>query len=94
MRPIIFLILISNCAAASAAVTCEQLAGIAVTAQRLRDQGGTLASVLAEADKLKADDKFTAREIDRIKDVAETAYGSGSRMPLDLMKECKQKLAR
>ena len=94
MRPIVFMILILNCAAAPAALTCEQLAGIAVTAQRLRDEGGTLASVLAEADKLKADDKFTAQEIDRIKDVAETAYGSGSRMPLDLVKECKEKQKR
>ena len=83
-----------NCAAASAAVTCEQLANVAVTAQQLRDQGYSLAAVLAEADKLEASDKLTAAEIDRIRDVVEQAYKGSIRTPLDILQECKGKLPR
>ena len=83
-----------NCAVASAAVTCEQLAGIAVSTQQMRDQGYSLAEVLAEADKLKASDKFTGPDLERIKDVVDQAFKAGTRMPLDLLKECKDKLPR
>ena len=82
------------CAAASATVTCEQLANIAVMAQQLRDQGYPLAAVLAEADKLEASDKLTAAEIDRIRNVVEQAYLGSIRAPLDILQECKDKLPR
>ena len=79
--------------AAGGAVTCEQFADIAFTTQQLRDQGHTLQAVLAEADKLESSGKFTADELDRIKDVVETAYKS-VRSPLEVLQQCKDKLPR
>ena len=75
-------------------MTCEQLASIAVTTQQLRDQGNSLADVLAEVDKLESTNKFTGPDLERIKDVAGQAFSGGSRMPLDLLKECKDKRPR
>ena len=75
-------------------MTCEQLANIAVTAQQLRDQGYSLAAVLAEADKLEASDKLTAAELDRIKDVVEQAFKGSIRTPLDILQQCRDKLPR
>jgi len=79
--------------AASGVVTCEQLADIAFTTQQLRDQGHSLQAVLAEADKLESSKKFTADELDRIKDVVEMAFKS-IRSPLEVLQECKDKLRR
>ena len=92
MRLIASLILGFHCAVA-AAVTCEQLANIAYTTQQLRDQGHSLAVVLAEAGKLGSSGKFTRAELDRIKDVVEDAFKS-IRSPLEVLQECKDKLPR
>ena len=92
-RLILFLALGFRCVAAPAAVTCEQLADIAFTAQQLRDEGHSLQTVLAEAAKLESSKKFTADELDRIKDVVETAFKS-IRSPLEVLQDCKEKLAR
>jgi hypothetical protein len=92
-RLILFLALGFRCVAAPAAVTCEQLASIALTAQQLRDQGHSLQTVLAEADKLESSKKFTADELERIKGVVETAFKS-IRSPLEVLQECKDKLPR
>jgi hypothetical protein len=93
VRLILFLALGFRCVAAPAAVTCEQLADIALTAQQLRDQGNSLQTVLAEAGKLESSKKFTADELDRIKDVVETAFKS-IRSPLEVLQECKDKRPR
>ncbi len=79
--------------AAGAAVTCEQFGDIAFATQQLRDQGNSLQMVLAEADKLELSKKFTADELDRIKDVVGIAYKS-IRSPLEVFQECKDKLPR
>ncbi len=79
--------------AAGAAVTCEQFADIAFAAQQLRDQGNSLQMVLAEADKLELSKKFTADDLDRIKDVVAIAFKS-IRSPLEVFQECKDKLPR
>jgi carbonic anhydrase len=60
-----------HCGAVSAAITCEQLATIAYTTQKLRDQGTPLAAVLTEADKLQASNQFTAAEMEQIRTVVE-----------------------
>jgi esterase/lipase len=93
VRLILFLALGFRCVAAPAAVTCEQLADIAFSTQQLRDQGHSLQMVLAEADKLESSKKFTADELDRIKDVVVTAFKS-IRSPLEVLQECKDKLPR
>jgi hypothetical protein len=79
--------------AAGGVVTCEQLADIAFATQQLRDQGHSLQTVLAEADKLESSRKFTAAELDRIKGVVETAFKS-IRSPLEVLQECKDKVRR
>ena len=94
MRLIVCLVLGLNAAVASAAVTCEQLASIATTTQQLRDKGGTLAEVLAEADQLKSSKKLTEPELERVKDVVEQAYTGSIRTPLEILQECKDKLRR
>ena len=91
-RLVLFLALGYHCAAA-AAVTCEQLAGIAYTTQQLRDQGQSLQAVLAEADKLKSSGKFTAGELERIRGVVDTAF-RGGRSPLEVLQDCKDGLPR
>lgn len=82
-----------NCALAGAAVTCEQLAELAVATQQLRDQGYSLPVVLAEADKLESSGKFTGPELERIRDVVEQAF-KGMRSPLQILQECKDKYLR
>lgn len=93
MRVVAFLVLGFNCAVAAAAVTCEQLADIAYATQQLRDDGHSLATVLAEADKLESSGKFTAAELDRIRDVVEKAF-KRAQSPLEVLQECKDKLPR
>ena len=82
-----------NCALAGSAVTCEQLAEVAVATQQLRDQGYSLQVVLAEADKLELSGKFTGPELARIRDVVEQAF-KGMRSPLEILQECKDKILR
>src|SRR5690242_4349418 len=72
------------CGAASAALTCEQLANIAYTTQQLRDQGNSLASVMAEADKLEASKQVTAMELQQIKAVVEESFKS-TRSPTEVL---------
>jgi hypothetical protein len=81
------------CAAASAAVTCGQLAAIGVTTQQLRDQGYSLAVVLGEVDKLEASDKFTVAEMRRLRATAEQAF-NGARSPREVTQECMEKEKR
>ncbi len=89
VRLIVYLAFGLNCAVASAAVTCDQLANIAFTTEQLRNQGYSLPVVLAEADKLESSDRFTVAELDRIKGVVERVF-NGSRSSLEILRECKE----
>ena len=91
LRILVPVILAVGPALAAAAVTCEQLANTAVAAQQLRDQGYSLAEVMAEADKLKTSDKLTAQEVARVKEIVEQAYNGSLRTPLDILQECRDK---
>ena len=70
---------------------CDQLANIAFATQKLRDQGYSLTTVLAEADKLESSNKLTAADIESVKKVVEEAFKSGSRFPLEMLQKCKDK---
>ena len=94
MRPLLFLALAFHCVAVSAALTCEQLAGIAFTTQSLRDQGYSLDTVLAEADKLESSNKLTTAEIANVRSVVDQAFKGGSRVPLEVLRICKEKLQK
>ncbi len=94
MRLVILLVLALNCAVAAAALTCEQLANVAYATQQLRDQGNSLAEVMANADRLKENDKLNDQDLERVRDIVGEAYSGGSRMPLEFLQECKAKQRR
>ncbi len=79
---------------ASAAVTCEQLAEVAFATQKLRDQGYSLTTVLAETDKLEASNKFTAGDLVIIRSIVDKAFKDGGRMPHELLQSCKDQRRR
>lgn len=93
LRRLVLLLALGYHCAAGAALTCEQLANIAYATQQLRNQGQSLQAVLAEADKLESSGKFTAGELERIRDVVDTAF-TGGRSPLEVLQECKDRLPR
>ena len=86
-------VLACHCGAVSAALTCEQLANIAYTTQQLRDQGNSLGSVMAEADKLEASKQITAIELQQIKAVVEESFNS-TRSPTEFLTACRDKQRR
>lgn len=91
MRLLVCLALVIYGAAASAEVTCDQLANVAFATQQLRDQGYSLTVVQGEVDKLDTNNKFSAAEMGRIRDVADQAFKGGTRSPLEILQECKDK---
>ena len=88
MRAILFLASWFFCVAAPAAVTCEQLGNIAQTTEQLRNQGNSLASVLAEADKLEASDKMSKRDIGRVREVIDQTF-KRTYTPLEILQDCR-----
>ena len=93
VRLIIFVVFALQGAAAAAAVSCEQLGDIAYATEQLRNQGESLAAVLAEADKLELSGKFTRDELDLIKGVVDRAFKS-IQSPLEVLQSCRDKLKR
>ena len=94
MRLLVCLALSIYSAAASAEVTCDQLANIAFATQQMRDQGYSLTVVQDEVDKLATNNKFSAAEMARIRDVTDRAFKGGTRSPLEILQECKDKARR
>ena len=94
MRIFVFLVLLIHGATASAEVTCDQLANVAYAAQQLRDQGYSLTVVQGEIDKLQTNNKFSAAELERMRDVADQAFKGGTRSPLEILQECKERARR
>lgn len=94
MRLLVCLALVIYGATASAEVTCDQLANVAYAAQQLRDQGYSLTVVQGEIDKLETNNKFSAAEVGRIRDIADQAFKGGTRSPLEILQECKDKARR
>jgi hypothetical protein len=94
MRLLACFALVIYAAAASAEVTCEQLGNIAFATQQMRDQGYSLPVVQDELDKLQTNNKFSAAEMTRIRDVADQAFKGGTRAPLEILQECKDKARR
>jgi hypothetical protein len=80
-------------APAAAAVSCEQLADIAYATEQLRNQGHSLTTVLAEADKLESSGKFTRDELNLIKAVVDQAFKS-IQSPLEVLQACREKSKR
>ena len=91
MRLLACFVLVIYGAAASAEVTCEQLGNIAYATQQMRDQGYSLPVVQDELEKLQTNNKFSAAEMTRIRDVADQAFKGGTRAPLEILQDCKEK---
>ena len=87
MRKIVFLTLWLTCAAAPAAVTCEQLGNIAQTTEKLRNEGTSLPSLLVDADKLEVSDKLTKQDVGRVREVIEQTFKRNS-TPLEILQDC------
>jgi hypothetical protein len=73
---------------AGAAVSCEQLAEIALVTERFRDNGVPLADVMLEADRLEASKRFTERDINAVRDTIEVAFKS-IRSPNEILSDCR-----
>jgi len=92
-RLITFAVFALQGVSAAAAVSCEQLADIAYATEQLRNQGHSLTTVLAEADKLELSGKLTRDELDLIKGVVDRAFKS-IQSPLEVLQSCRDKLKR
>lgn len=89
MRAIVFLTAWLACGASMAAATCEQLGNIAYTAEQLRNQGYSLAAVLAEADKLETSDNWSKQDVGRARQAVEQAF-TLTRTPLEILQQCRE----
>jgi hypothetical protein len=78
------------CATASADVTCDQIGRLALSTERLRDEGYALPKVTAEIDKLVATEKFSAREVADIRKAVNDAF-LRARTPNEIVLECIEK---
>lgn len=73
---------------AAAAVSCEQLAEIALVTERFRDNGVPLADVMAEADRLEASKRFTENDMNAVRLTIEVAFKS-IRSPNEILSDCR-----
>ena len=88
MRLIKIMILWSYCAAAAAAVTCDQLGNIALATEQYRNQGESLPGVLAEADKLESTNNLSKEDMVRVRQTVQQTFDR-TRTPLEIRIECK-----
>src|SRR5512139_2709624 len=86
-NPIILLLLLSS-AAVRAEMTCEQYGSIAQQTIQLRDQGASLARLLADLDKGDLKQRLTAYELNVVKDVIRHSF-SGALSPMEVVEACK-----
>jgi hypothetical protein len=77
-----------SCAVARAEVTCEQYGAIAQETLRLRDQGASLARLLADIDRGELKQRLTAHELAVVKDVVRHSF-SGALSPMEVVEACK-----
>ena len=78
------------CATASADVTCEQLGQLALSTERLRDQGYALPGIAGEIDKLIASSKFSPSEAAEIRKSINDAF-LRTRTSNEIVLECLDK---
>ena len=83
----------SYCAAASAAVTCDQLGNIALATEQYRNQGESLQGILAEANKLEADGNLGKEDMLKVRKTVQESYDR-TRTPLEIRKDCKDPPAK
>lgn len=89
MRFLIFIVLLLCCASAGAEMTCEQYGEIAQQAIQLRDQGASLARLLADIERGEMKQRLTAHELGVVKDVIRASF-SGMLSPGEVVEACRQ----
>ena len=93
VRLTVYIIPLLFCVPAAAALTCDQLGNIAQAVEQYRNQGESLQSLLAEADKLESGDKFSKADVARVKQTVQQAFDR-TRTPLEIRMECKDPPAK
>lgn len=88
MRLILFLILVTSAATATAALTCEQLGNIALATEQFRNEGESLQAILAEANKLEAGNNLTKEDMLRVRQTVQQTYDR-TRTALEIRQECR-----
>ena len=79
------------CSAAPAAVSCEQLAQLALSTERLRDQGYPLAQITQDIDGLVANGQFSAIEIAGMQKAVKDAF-LRARTSNEIFVECRESM--
>lgn len=88
MRLILFLILVTCAATATAALTCDQLGNIALATEQFRNEGESLQAILAEANKLEAGINLTKEDMLRVRQTVQQTYDR-TRTALEIRQECR-----
>ena len=81
------------CAPAAAAVTCDQLGNIALATEQFRNQGASLPVILAEADKLEAENSFSKADMASIRQTVQQTFDR-TRTALEIRQDCRDVPAR
>jgi hypothetical protein len=89
VRLILGTALLLGCAAARAELSCEQLGAIARTTVELRNQGASLTRLLADAGRGEMKNRFTAEELEVVKQVIRLTFDS-TLAPEEVLDACKQ----
>jgi hypothetical protein len=87
MRLARILILWSYCAAAAAAVSCEQLGNIALATEQYRNQGESLQAILAEANKLESGGNLNKDDMVLVRRAVQQSF-ERTRTPLEIRLDC------
>jgi hypothetical protein len=90
MRVVLMLVSVLWCMPAAAAVSCEQLGQMALSTERLRDQGYPLAQIMTEIDRLVAGNNFSVEEIASIRRAVNDAF-LRTRTANEVVVECVEK---
>ncbi len=93
VRLTVYLIVWLYCAPAAAALTCDQLGNIALVTEQFRNHGESLQAILAEADKLEANNSLSKAEMALIRQTVQQTFDR-TRTALEIRQECKDAPAR
>lgn len=90
MRVVLTVVLVLWCLPAAAAVSCEQLGQMALSTERLRDQGYPLAAIMTDIDRLVAGNNFSVEEIAGIRRAVNDSF-LRTRTANEVVIECIEK---
>ena len=89
MRIFIAVILLLTCLPAHAELTCAQLGAIAQRTVEMRNQGASLARLIADVDRGDLRERLSARELALVKEVVRLSFDS-TLSPGEVVEACQQ----